>query len=299
MRKAGEIIPEVVRVLEYLRPAGTSRASLPKHCPECTSLLIREPGKAVTRCINNSCPAILRRAIQHWGSKKALDIAGLGSHLIEQLVDCGLVSSISDLYRLDRNSLISLDRMGAKSTVNLIAKLQASRAQPWHRQLYGLGIRHLGSVNARALAKAFSTFDSLATATCLDPKVVTTVQGVGPEIAQSLYQWFTMPANSRLIADLHSLGLLVTKDKDEIGDFTEATTTLSGKTFVLTGTLPTLNRAKATELIENAGGQVTKDVSRRTNYLIVGNNAGSRLSRAQSLGTIILDEDGFRQLLAL
>ena len=298
VRKAGEIIPEVVRVLARSRPIGAPRVFLPRYCPECTSLLIRESGKAITRCINNSCPAILRGAIRHWASKEALDIDGLGSRLIEQLVDRGLVLSISDLYRLDRGSLVSLEGMGAKSTAKLIAALQASRAQPWHRQLYGLGIRHLGIVSSRSLAKAFPTLDSLAMAAHENPKEIATIQGIGLKTAQSLHRWLSVSANNELIADLHRLGLLMTEHDSKINSSAEATT-LEGQTFVLTGRLPTLSRAGAKELIEAAGGKVARNLSNKTNYLVVGDEAGNKLSRAQSLGTIMLDEDGLRQLLSL
>ena len=161
VRKAGEIIPEVVRVLPELRPEGAVPLDLPDHCPECGSTLIRDDSEAATRCINSSCPAILRGGLRHWVSKGALDVDGLGSKLIEQLVERGLVRSIADLYRLDAALLSSLERMGEKSAANLVAALEQSKQQPWHRQLYGLGIRHIGEVNAKALAAAFFSIDSL------------------------------------------------------------------------------------------------------------------------------------------
>ena len=146
VRKAGEIIPEVVRVLPELRPSDATPVQLPQHCPECGSNLVREGDEAATRCVNSSCPAILRGGLRHWVSKGALDVDGLGSKLIEQLVGRGLVSSLADLYRLDAALLSSLDRMGDKSATNLVEALEASKQQPWHRQLYGLGIRHIGEV---------------------------------------------------------------------------------------------------------------------------------------------------------
>ena len=200
VRKAGEIIPEVVRVLSELRPAGAVRLQLPHTCPECGSQLVREEGEAATRCVNSSCPAILRGALRHWVSKGALDVDGLGSKLIEQLVDRGLVGSIADLYRLDAALLASLERMGAKSAENLVAALAASKAQPWHRQLYGLGIHHVGEVNAKALAQAFPSVGELATAAAHTPEAITAVFGIGEQIAQSLQQ---MGSQALALSELH------------------------------------------------------------------------------------------------
>ena len=206
VRKAGEIIPEVVRVLPELRIQGAEPLSLPQVCPECGSPLVREEGEAATRCVNRSCPALLRGALRHWVSKGALDVDGMGSKLIEQLVDRGLVRSIADLYRLDAALLASLERMGEKSAANLVAALRASKSQPWHRQLYGLGIHHVGEVNAKALARAFPAATQLATAALTTPERITAVFGIGAEIAQSLQQWFATPANQCLLQELEHLG---------------------------------------------------------------------------------------------
>ena len=207
VRKAGEIIPEVVRVLPELRPSDATPVQLPQHCPECGSNLVREGDEAATRCVNSSCPAILRGGLRHWVSKGALDVDGLGSKLIEQLVDRGLVGSLADLYRLDAALLASLDRMGDKSATNLVEALEASKQQPWHRQLYGLGIRHIGEVNAKALAAAFFSIDSLAAAALEAPEQIAELHGIGPEISASLGQWLRTPANQQLLQDLRSVGL--------------------------------------------------------------------------------------------
>ena len=298
VRKAGEIIPEVVRVLSELRPAGAQRAELPHGCPECGSELVREVGEAATRCVNSSCPAILRGALRHWVSKGALDVDGLGSKLIEQLVDRGLVDSIADLYRLDAALLSSLERMGVKSAEKLVAALDASRQQPWHRQLYGLGIHHVGEVNAKALAKAFPSAADLATAAANTPEAITSVFGIGSEIAQSLQQWFGTPANERLLAELEGLGFsLAASAAEQAGPGDGAAAQLAGKTFVLTGTLPNLSRSAAQALIEAAGGKVTSSVSKKTSYVVAGEEAGSKLSKAESLGVAVLDEAGLQQLL--
>ncbi|MGC6484029.1 MAG: NAD-dependent DNA ligase LigA [Synechococcus sp.] len=298
VRKAGEIIPEVVRVLKELRPAAAERLQLPHSCPECGSALVREAGEAATRCINSSCPAILRGALRHWVSKGALDVDGLGSKLIEQLVDRGLVQSIADLYRLDAALLSSLERMGQKSANNLIAALAASRQQGWARQLYGLGIHHVGEVNAKALAASFPDASTLQTAACESPDSITAVFGVGAEIAQSLQQWFHNPANQQLLDDLRrqSFSLALSTDEQNRAEAANSTRPLSGTTFVLTGTLPTLSRSQAKDLIEAAGGKVSGSVSKKTSYVVAGDEAGSKLTKAESLGITVLDEAGLQEL---
>jgi DNA ligase (NAD+) len=311
VRKAGEIIPEVVRVLKELRPAGATRLVLPPTCPECGSALVREEGEAATRCVNNGCPAILRGSLRHWVSKGALDVDGLGNKLIEQLVDRGLVASIPDLYRLDAALLASLERMGQTSAAKLVAALEASKQQPWHRQLYGLGIHHVGEVNAKALARAFATAAeleaaALATSALADndaaPNRLTAVFGIGAEIAQSLRQWFATPANQRLLEQLRALGFSLAAavpDQNAVGGGgPPAATPLAGLTFVLTGTLPSLSRSAAQALIEAAGGKVSGSVSRKTSHVVAGEEAGSKLTKAQDLGVSVLDEEGLKALLA-
>jgi DNA ligase (NAD+) len=301
VRKAGEIIPEVVRVLAELRPAGAHRLELPHTCPECSSELVREEGESATRCVNSSCPAILRGALRHWVSKGALDVDGLGSKLIEQLVDRGLVGSIADLYRLDGALLASLERMGSKSADNLVAALDASKSQPWHRQLYGLGIHHVGEVNAKALASAFPSAAELATAATETPELITAVYGIGGEIAQSLQQWFSTPANQALLSELERLGFSLASSEEELAAAAErgsANSSLSGQTFVLTGTLPSLSRSEAKALIEAAGGKVSGSVSKKTSYVVAGEEAGSKLSKAESLRVTVLNEEEFQALLS-
>ena len=299
VRKAGEIIPEVVRVLPELRPANSKPVELPKTCPACGSSLVRETSESATRCINSSCPAILRGALRHWVSKGAMDVDGLGSKLIEQLVDRGLVQSIADLYRLDEALLGSLERMGAKSAENLVRALDASRAQGWAKQLYGLGIHHVGEVNAKALTTTFASADQLYAAACQDPDSITAVYGVGKEIAQSLQQWFSNPANQRLLDALRSLGfsLELNKDEQNRAKATAAQNHLDGCIFVLTGTLSTLTRSQAKEQIEAFGGKVSGSVSKKTTYLVAGEEAGSKLTKAQSLGVNILNEMDLQDLL--
>ena len=298
VRKAGEIIPEVVRVVSELRPEGAQRLDLPRTCPECGSQLVRESGEAATRCINSSCPAILRGALRHWVSKAAMDVDGLGSKLIEQLVDQGLVRSIADLYRLDAALLSSLKRMGPKSAENLVHALERSRQQDWSRQLYGLGIHHVGEVNAKALATTFPDVQALRSAVGMETEAITSIHGIGDEIAQSLRQWFATPANITLLDDLQRSGISL---KQNAAEREKAIATaeeghLKGDTFVLTGTLPTLTRTQAKALIEAAGGKVSGSVSKKTSYVVAGEEAGSKLTKAQTLGIPVLDEAGLHDL---
>ena len=301
VRKAGEIIPEVVRVLPELRPSDATPVQLPQHCPECGSNLVREGDEAATRCVNSSCPAILRGGLRHWVSKGALDVDGLGSKLIEQLVDRGLVGSLADLYRLDAALLASLDRMGDKSATNLVEALEVSKQQPWHRQLYGLGIRHIGEVNAKALAAAFFSINSLAAAALEAPEQIAELHGIGPEISASLGQWLRTPANQQLLQDLRSVGLSLEASASEQQAASQAGAdadgVLQGKTLVLTGTLPNLSRSEAKALIEAAGGKVSGSVSKKTDYLVAGEAAGSKLTKAESLGVTVLSEADLTALL--
>ncbi|MFO0104919.1 MAG: helix-hairpin-helix domain-containing protein, partial [Cyanobium sp.] len=263
-------------------------------------------GEAATRCVNSSCPAILRGALRHWVSKGALDVEGIGSSLIEQLAAKGLVASIADLYRLDGALLASLERRGARSAENQVAALAASKTQPWHRQLYGLGIHHVGEVNAKALAQEFPGVDELATASADTPELVTAVFGIGEQIAQSLQQWFATAANQQLLKQLEALGFSLAASAQErqaaagaggpAGDG-RATAPLQGQTFVLTGTLPSLSRRQAQELIEAAGGKVSGSVSKKTSYVVAGAEAGSKLTKAESLGVAVLDEAALLALL--
>ncbi|MEO0407084.1 MAG: NAD-dependent DNA ligase LigA, partial [Cyanobacteria bacterium P01_A01_bin.135] len=235
VRKAGEIIPEVVRVLPELRPQGTEPFVLPSHCPECGQPVVDLEDEAVVRCINASCPAIVKGALVHWAGRGALDIEGLGERWVEQFVDLGLVQTVADLYDLTLDQLVALERMGQKSAQNLLAAIERSKAQPWDQVLYGLGIRHVGSVNAQTLARAFPSVELLAGA---EVEAIAQVYGIGPEIAQSVHQWFRIEANQALVNRLQDAGVTL------IGTQSIASTegVLKGKTVVITGTLPTLSR---------------------------------------------------------
>ncbi|MDX2240872.1 MAG: NAD-dependent DNA ligase LigA [Leptolyngbyaceae cyanobacterium bins.302] len=291
VRKAGEIIPEVVRVLYELRPEGTRPFEMPTHCPECGQLLEKPDDEAVTRCINTSCPAILRKSLEHWASRDAMDIAGLGEKWVVQLVDSGLVKSVADLYELTSEQLLTLERMGKKSAEKLVQAIAESKQKPWSRVLYSLGIRHVGSVNAQVITDAFPTVDALAQATIAD---IAEIHGIGTVIAESIYDWFQTPANQNLIQRLKTAQLQLVSSHPT--PHTPHPTPLSGKTFVITGTLPTLKRDEAKTLIQQAGGKVTDSVSKKTDYVVVGEDAGSKLDKAQALGITLLSES---ELLAL
>ncbi|MFM2431283.1 MAG: hypothetical protein RLZZ511_2496 [Cyanobacteriota bacterium] len=285
VRKAGEIIPEVLRVLPELRPAGATRCEMPTHCPECTSPLIKPLDQAVTRCINPRCPAILRGAVIHWVSRGAMDINSVGEKLVAQLLAAGLIESIADLYALKVEQLTDLDRLGQKSAEKIIAAIAQSQSQPWSRVLYGLGIPLVGSVNAQTLAEEFPTVEALAAAS---PEAIGAIYGIGAEIAQAVSQWFQQPENQQLIEGLRLAGIQLVGAGKSTGPIVE--TAITGKTFVVTGTLPTLKRDEAKDLIRSAGGKVTDSVSKKTNFVVVGEDAGSKLAKAQSLGITILSE---------
>ena len=293
VRKAGEIIPEVVRVLPELRPPNAQLFQMPSCCPECGQPVVREKGEAVTRCINTSCPAILRGSLIHFCSRDALDINGVGEKLVQQMVDSNLLNSAADLYDLTAERLMSLERMGKKLAEKLVSAIAQSKNKPYSRVLYGLGIRHVGTVNAQLLTERFTNVEDLA---IVSAAAIEGVYGIGPEIAQSVYQWFRVPANQSLIARLKITGLQLHSEVKTL-NLGDQDLQFAGKTFVLTGTLPTLKRDEAKDLIQQAGGKVTNSVSAKTDYVIVGEDAGSKLEKAQSLGIELLSEAELLELL--
>jgi len=298
IRKAGEIIPEVLRVITELRPTGAIAYQMPNHCPECNSELIRPTGESVTRCVNSSCPAILRGSLIHWASRDALDIRGLGEKIAILLIKSNLIKSIADLYQLSVAEIASLERMGEKSAHKLVNAIAESKNQSYARVLYGLGIRYVGNVNAKILTENFPNIDKLTQASIYDLEAV---YGIGEEIAQSVFQWFKNSSNQDLATSLQTAGLqfsleLTTSGIDD-NNSAKITQVFAGKTFVITGTLPSLKRKEAQELIEQAGGKVTGSVSKKTDYLLAGENAGSKLTKARNLGISELTELQFLDLL--
>jgi DNA ligase (NAD+) len=293
VRKAGEIIPEVVRVMPELRPNGATRFVMPTHCPECSQPVFKPEDEAATRCINLQCPAIVRGAIEHWVSRDALDINGIGEKLVRQLVTENHITSVADLYELTSDRLQTLERMGQKSADKIVAAIAQSKTKPWARVLYGLGIRHVGSVNAQNIADNFPNVELLARST---PEAIASIFGIGEEIAQSIYEWFRQETNQNLIQRLQSAGLQFVGEKKD-AQAIAINPNIAGKTFVVTGTLPTLKRDEAKALIQAAGGKVTDSVSKKTHYLVVGAEAGSKLEKAQSLGVQCLSEEELLKLI--
>lgn len=291
VRKAGDIIPEIVRVLPELRPNDAQAFNLPKECPECSSPLVRPEGEAITRCVNASCPAILRGSLVHWASRDAMDIEGLGEKMVESLVSHQLVNSVAELYQLEVATLVKLERVGEKSAENLVSAIAQSKQQPWPRVLYGLGIRYVGKVNAGILARQFPTVEQLANATVEDLQAVA---GIGEKIARSLYQWFRIEANQNLIQELQNLGLNLGEDKPISEPITQP---LAGKTFVLTGKFNSFTRKEAQTLIEQAGGKVTSSVSQKTDYVVVGEDSGSKQQKAQALNISQISEEELKAIL--
>lgn len=281
VRKAGEVIPEVVQVLRELRPPEAVPYRFPSHCPECGQPVVQVADEAATRCVNRRCPGIIREQVNHWASRDALDIRGLGGKVAHQLVALGWVTTVADLYDLTAERLQSLERWGAKSAANLIAAIDRSRQQPWARVLYGLGIRHVGVGTATLLASHFPSASALSQASAAE---LCALPGVGVEIAQAVHSWFADAENQALLARLAQAGLQLHQEVAPPGGV------LAGKIVVLTGTLPHLTRAQAKALIERAGGKVATSVTTRTNYVVVGSEPGAKLEKAVALGIPLLSE---------
>ncbi len=296
VRRAGDVIPEVVSVVLERRPADVGEPfdlnqKLQGRCPVCGSSIVREEGEADWRCSGGLfCAAQRKQAILHFAGRRALDIEGLGDKLVEQFVDAGLVQTLPSLYSLSLEQLMLLDRMGEKSAANLLAALAASRRTTLARFLYALGIRQVGETTAKDLARHFGSLDRLMQAS-LDELLQ--VPDVGPIVAQSIRTFFEQAHNLEVIAGLRAAGL----NWPEHEPVPAAVALLAGKTFVLTGALPTLSRDAAKDLIEAAGGKVTGSVSKKTDYVIAGADAGSKLDKAHALGVAVLDEAGLQRLL--
>ncbi|MGB3639202.1 MAG: NAD-dependent DNA ligase LigA, partial [Rivularia sp. (in: cyanobacteria)] len=286
VRKAGEIIPEVLRVLKELRPENTVPFEMPTNCPVCGQSVVREKGEAVTRCVNTNCAAILKGSIEHWVSRNALDIRGMGEKVVHQLVDKKLVNSVADLYELTEDTLANLERMGKKSAEKQIDAIEKSKNQPWARVLYGLGIRHVGSTIAQTVTEKFDSVEKLAAAKVTD---IEAIYGIGVEIAESIHKWFRIEANQSLIERLQNAGLQFVQMQPAVSS--EINQKLAGKTFVVTGTLPTITRDEAKELIQKFAGKVSNSIRKSTDYLVVGENAGSKLAKAEKLGIAQLSEE--------
>jgi DNA ligase (NAD+) len=324
VERGGDVIPKIVTVIDdATHPRGTDEIVFPTACPRCKTPLVREEGEVDLRCVNASCPARLEEELRHFASRSVMNIEGLGEALIAQLLGHtlaehaasaepaaadlsseadiseeteaeaptrkALVHSIADIYTLRKEDLLTLERIGEKSADNLLLQIENSKSAPLARVLLGLGIRHVGERTAQALSDAFGSLDALIAAT---PEALTQINDVGPKVAATVHEFFQNKRNLDLIERLRAAGLTFTAEKRV------TTTTLAGLTFVLTGTLPTLTRDAAKDLIESAGGKVSGSVSKKTSYLVAGEEAGSKLEKAQSLNVPILDEPALLALLA-
>lgn len=290
VQRAGDVIPEVVKVLPSYRDGSQRRFEMPLHCPVCAHRLIRFQDEAATRCINTGCPAQLKGNVLHFASKGAFDIDGLGKKLVDQLVETGLVRSLADIFRLDVEMLEKLDRMGRKSAENIVTAIDNSKKVPLSKFLYGLGIRHVGLHAAKLLARYFYTLDALLTAQKDD---IEKIEQVGPVMAETVTAFFAMPENRKTIGDMQALGVDILPE----GTGGKTDRALEGTTFVLTGTLSSMTRKQAAEKIEAAGGKVTGSVSGQTGYVVAGQSPGSKMDQAREKGVAIIDENRFIQLL--
>jgi DNA ligase (NAD+) len=285
VQRAGDVIPEVVKVITSKRSGAEKKFTMPDTCPVCGLAVVRTEGEAATRCINAGCAAQVKERIKHFASKAAFDIDGLGDKLVNQLVEKAMVSSYADLFKLDTESFATLDRMGAKSAENLMDAIESSKQIRFARFLYALGIRHVGEHIAVLLA---GQFDSLEQLTNCSEAYLTAIEGVGPVVAKSIVNFFGQNKNLAIVRRILNSGVQI------IFETPVKTGNLAGKTFVLTGALETMTRPRAKEMIEAAGGKVSSSVSRNTNFVVAGDSPGSKLAKAQELGVEILNEAAFK-----
>lgn len=292
VRRAGDVIPEVVAVVPDQRKPGAQQFTMPATCPVCGSAAVREEGEADYRCTGGLfCSAQRKHAILHFAQRRALDIEGLGEKLVDQMVDAGVIRTLPDLYRLGLANLVALERMGEKSAQNVLAALEHSKSTTLPRFLYGLGIRHVGESTARDLARHFGKLDAILDAS---PEQLLQVPDVGPIVAESIHAFFQQPHNREVIEQLRACGVHWEESEPAV----QAPKPLTGKTVVLTGTLPTLSRDEAKEMLEAAGAKVAGSVSKKTDYVVAGAEAGSKLEKARELGVAVLDEEGLRRLVS-
>lgn len=287
VEKAGEVIPAIVEVRKDLRDGSERVFQMPANCPACDGTVHKEG--VAWKCSNPSCGAQIRRRIEHFASKQAMDIEGLGEALVNQLVDAGLLKSLADIYALQKDQLLALERMGEKSAANLLDAIEESRSRPLWRLLNGLGIPHVGVTSARDLASHFGTLDALRSATV---ETLLAIHSIGDVMAEAIHGWFLKPANQELIHSLHAAGLNFGESDVQAAP---ADNRLAGTTWVLTGTL-SISREEASERIRRLGGKVTGSVSKKTTHLLAGEEAGSKLEKARELGIPVLNEAEFRIL---
>lgn len=293
VKRAGDVIPQVVKPILDLRPANSQPVEPPQVCPICHEPTSHQGDEVALFCINSACPAQLIRQIEYFVSRSAMDIDGFGIKIGEQLAGEGLIKDIADIYFLNRKELLKLEGFGEKRVDNLLEAIEASKKQPFERFLTGLGIRYVGSTVAGLITEAFPSIAHLSQAS---QQALESIEGVGPRIAESIVAWFNRPANQALIEKFRRAG--VTLQKTEKATSAESPQSLAGLTFVITGTLPTWSRNEAQTFIEQQGGKVTGSVSKKTDYLVLGENPGSKFDKARALGIPTLDEESLRKLAA-
>ena len=289
VERGGDVIPKVAKVIDDKdHPRGHRTFEMPEKCPVCGTKVVRTEGEVDYRCLNANCPAKLLGTILHFASRGVMNIDGMGESLVNQLIERGLVKNVADIYDLSKKDLLSLDRFADKSAQNILDEIENSKKLPLERVIYGLGIRMVGERTAQFLAEHFGSMEALASA---GVEELQNVNEVGPRIAESMVEFFSIPANQQLVKRLARAGLTVKGKKKERG------TKLAGKTFVLTGTLAHFTRDEAKKMIEDAGGKVTGSVSKKTDYVVAGADAGSKLDKAKELGVAVIDESEMEKLL--
>jgi DNA ligase (NAD+) len=287
VQRAGDVIPEIVKVIASKRDGTETRFKMPRQCPVCDSPVVRMAGEAATRCINSSCSAQVKERIKHFASKAAFDIDGFGKKLVDQLVDKNLLSSFADIFKLDKNTLSELERLGAKSAENLVIAIEHSKSIAFARFLFALGIRHVGEHVAALLADHFDDFAALV---ACPREELESIDGIGPIVAESIANYFKQEKNRQIIDQLFDSGVtLETTARMKTGE-------LKDHVFVLTGSLQNFTRSQAKALIEAAGGKVSGSVSGNTNYVVAGESPGSKLTKAKELGVTVIDEAAFKKL---
>ena len=292
VERGGDVIPKIAKVIddkEHPRPRDLKDFEMPKKCPVCGTEIVRTEGEVDYRCVNANCPAKLRETILHFASRGIMNIDGMGDALVSQLTERGLVKNVADIYKLTKADLLSLERMGDKSAQNILDEIENSKKLPLERVIYGLGIRMVGERTAQFLAEHFGSMEALQNA---GVEELQNVNEVGPRIAESIVEFFGIAANRKLIERLREAGLTLSGEKKQRG------TKLAGKTFVLTGTLAHFTRDEAKKMIEDAGGKVTGSVSKKTDYVVAGADAGSKLDKAKELGVSVIDEKEMEKIIA-
>src|SRR5277367_6486454 len=288
VERGGDVIPKVTRVVDDKdHPRGHKLFHMPEKCPVCGTKVVRTEGEVDYRCVNANCPAKLQGSILHFASRGVMNIDGMGDALVTQLTESGLVKNVADIYKLTKNDLLGLERFADKSAQNILDEIESSKKLPLERVIYGLGIRMVGERTAQFLAEHFGSMEALESA---GVEELQDVNEVGPRIAESIVEFFSIAANRKLVERLRQAGLTLTGQKKQRG------TKLAGKTFVLTGTLPKLTRDEAKKMIEDAGGKVTGSVSKKTDYVVAGADAGSKLDKAKELGVAVIDEKQMEEL---